>query len=379
MYGYSEGQENINYYHILGVNPGASARDIQNAYRHKAKELHPDRGGSIADFQMLQKAYNILSKDSSRTVYDNRFSMTHHELKTTNTYVPSYPSPNQYQHQPQAPQRFNPRPPHSYQSTLPNQGGGGGGFKKGGFNHAAFIAERQEILNRQRERQEYEENKKRNRSRPGKEKFAKKRSEDLRDQLWKEKYVLGVNVDDNDENYARKKSVYLSERDAFKSPENVFNGRFDRNAFNRYFDEMKKETESRDLIIYEEPSPCMTIFSGANSMQCAGSEFAEFSSDPNKICHSTAEMSFMNPNELSSERYEQYRSQPDITKIDSALSKKEIERLAMKQRQSIEEYGSSSFRNHKKSRRDRKGGIHGDLFPAEDEPLHEDDYTYYSD
>jgi len=31
-----------NYYHVLGVHPGATEDEIRSAFRSKAKELHPD-------------------------------------------------------------------------------------------------------------------------------------------------------------------------------------------------------------------------------------------------------------------------------------------------------------------------------------------------
>lgn len=344
-------QDKLDYYSILGVARGATAKEIQDAYRQRAKMLHPDRGGSIQEFQMLQKAYNTLSKEASRNNYDNRFSKTHYEMRQQQEFT--FPPPDRR----------------------------GGGTKKGGFNHAAFAAEREQIVRRQQERDRHIQERAKNHKRPGKEHFAKRHNKMTKEQIWQEKYVLGVDVDDgNDDKYSRKKAVYLSERDAFKSPENVFNGRFDRNAFNRHFEDLKKETESKDLIIYEEPSPTMTVYSGSNFATCGGSQFAEFSSDPDKICNnSTVEMAFRNPGHLSKNQYKSYLSQPDITKVDTALTKKELEERAMKHAQSISEFGSSTFRNHKKSRRERKGGIHGDLFPAEDEPLHEEDYADYSD
>ena len=34
--------------------------DIDRTYRHAAKRLHPDAGGSTADFQRLQEAKRLL-------------------------------------------------------------------------------------------------------------------------------------------------------------------------------------------------------------------------------------------------------------------------------------------------------------------------------
>lgn len=57
-------------YEILGVEKDASADDIRRAYKKLAMKLHPDRGGSQEKFQELQHAYEILSDDSKRKIYD---------------------------------------------------------------------------------------------------------------------------------------------------------------------------------------------------------------------------------------------------------------------------------------------------------------------
>jgi ribosome-binding protein aMBF1 (putative translation factor) len=49
-------------YEILGVEPGASQEDIEAAYRERAKEAHPDTGGSKQEFLEVQEAYETLSE-----------------------------------------------------------------------------------------------------------------------------------------------------------------------------------------------------------------------------------------------------------------------------------------------------------------------------
>ncbi|MFB6222006.1 MAG: ferredoxin Fer [Halolamina sp.] len=42
---------------VLGVDPDADEPTVVRAYRRRAKETHPDQGGSIAEFQRVQEAY----------------------------------------------------------------------------------------------------------------------------------------------------------------------------------------------------------------------------------------------------------------------------------------------------------------------------------
>lgn len=49
-------------YEVLGIKPGVSEAEIKAAYRRAAMRAHPDRGGSEATFQAVQKAYADLQK-----------------------------------------------------------------------------------------------------------------------------------------------------------------------------------------------------------------------------------------------------------------------------------------------------------------------------
>jgi len=42
---------------LLGIAPGSTKRDIKNAYRRKARKLHPDVGGDEEAFKQLHAAY----------------------------------------------------------------------------------------------------------------------------------------------------------------------------------------------------------------------------------------------------------------------------------------------------------------------------------
>ena len=47
---------------LLGVEAGATKREIRNAYRRKARKLHPDVGGDAESFKQLHAAYRALLK-----------------------------------------------------------------------------------------------------------------------------------------------------------------------------------------------------------------------------------------------------------------------------------------------------------------------------
>src|SRR5262245_22707523 len=62
------------YYKTLGVSRGASADEIQKAYRKLAKKYHPDLNpddkGAQKKFKEAQQAYDVLSDDKKRKMYD---------------------------------------------------------------------------------------------------------------------------------------------------------------------------------------------------------------------------------------------------------------------------------------------------------------------
>jgi len=70
----SSAEENL--YKILGVSKTATAKEIKKAYRKKALDTHPDKRKDIpadqaaAEFHRVVHAFEILSDDNSRKLYD---------------------------------------------------------------------------------------------------------------------------------------------------------------------------------------------------------------------------------------------------------------------------------------------------------------------
>ena len=65
------------YYAVLNVPKDASQEDIRRAYRSLASVFHPDkhqdeelRGQAKEAFAKLQEAYEVLSDENTRTIYD---------------------------------------------------------------------------------------------------------------------------------------------------------------------------------------------------------------------------------------------------------------------------------------------------------------------
>eukprot|EP00088_Acartia_fossae_P017313 TRINITY_DN1980_c0_g1_i2.p1 TRINITY_DN1980_c0_g1~~TRINITY_DN1980_c0_g1_i2.p1 ORF type:complete len:473 (-),score=98.96 TRINITY_DN1980_c0_g1_i2:900-2318(-) len=64
---------NKDYYKILGVDKGASSKDIKKSYYQLAKKYHPDTNkdkDAAKKFQEVSEAYEVLSDDDKRKQYD---------------------------------------------------------------------------------------------------------------------------------------------------------------------------------------------------------------------------------------------------------------------------------------------------------------------
>jgi DnaJ-class molecular chaperone len=60
----------MNPYSTLGVAKNATAEDIKRAYKQKAKEHHPDRGGDTNKFAEISNAYDTLKDPNKRAFFD---------------------------------------------------------------------------------------------------------------------------------------------------------------------------------------------------------------------------------------------------------------------------------------------------------------------
>lgn len=56
---------------VLEVSRDASEAEIKKAFRKLSIKHHPDKGGDKVHFQKIQRAYEVLSNEELRMVYDH--------------------------------------------------------------------------------------------------------------------------------------------------------------------------------------------------------------------------------------------------------------------------------------------------------------------
>jgi len=64
----------MDFYEILQVDCSASEEVIKSAYKKKAMEAHPDRGGTDEKFKQVKEAYETLSNKNKRMGYDLKYN-----------------------------------------------------------------------------------------------------------------------------------------------------------------------------------------------------------------------------------------------------------------------------------------------------------------
>lgn len=62
-------------YETLGIHKGATKSQIKAAWRKLAKSHHPDKGGDPETFKQVKEAYEVLSDDDRRKLYDETGSI----------------------------------------------------------------------------------------------------------------------------------------------------------------------------------------------------------------------------------------------------------------------------------------------------------------
>lgn len=60
----------MDYYSLLGVSPSADEKTIKKAFKRKAMEHHPDKGGDPDTFKKINEAYQTLSNPQKKQMYD---------------------------------------------------------------------------------------------------------------------------------------------------------------------------------------------------------------------------------------------------------------------------------------------------------------------
>lgn len=74
------------YYDILGIDEKATLEDIKKAYRKRAMQLHPDKGGDEKDMKLLAEAYSVLSNPLLRREHEEKEDSEDDE-KSTETEI----------------------------------------------------------------------------------------------------------------------------------------------------------------------------------------------------------------------------------------------------------------------------------------------------
>lgn len=64
------GTRRQDHYDVLGIDRGATPRQVRSAYRRMVHRTHPDARGNSKSFQRVRHAYEVLSDPVKRARYD---------------------------------------------------------------------------------------------------------------------------------------------------------------------------------------------------------------------------------------------------------------------------------------------------------------------
>lgn len=96
----NSGEDFVDYYALLGIEYGTEGGELKRAYLLKAKQAHPDAGGSTEAMQELNLAYRTLTDATKRAAYDKVYGLYNHvglddlELKEDDYDVPVSADPD---------------------------------------------------------------------------------------------------------------------------------------------------------------------------------------------------------------------------------------------------------------------------------------------
>ena len=78
-------------YAVLGVERDADAAELRRAYRRRARQTHPDHGGSVGAFTTVREVYEVLADPRRRAEYDARTAAFRRKVNPPDTYREATP------------------------------------------------------------------------------------------------------------------------------------------------------------------------------------------------------------------------------------------------------------------------------------------------
>ncbi|CAK8993840.1 DnaJ protein homolog 2 [Durusdinium trenchii] len=101
----------VSFYGLLGVTSEATGEEIKLAFKRRALQVHPDKGGSKEAFHLVYQAFETLADPEARERYDT------HKV-TSNASAPKQKAkPKKKPAQPQEKRQATPKPEHTSQAS----------------------------------------------------------------------------------------------------------------------------------------------------------------------------------------------------------------------------------------------------------------------